>query len=70
VYFHGPIQSKSITWPSTDASNVSRLAFQPGGWQHALTENGDWSPFRLFDDADLQNHGAGRLGQRYRLDVD
>ncbi|MGR9271308.1 type VI secretion system membrane subunit TssM (plasmid) [Rhizobium leguminosarum] len=57
VYFHGPIQSKSITWPSTDASNVSRLAFQPGGWQQALTENGDWSPFRLFDDANLANQG-------------
>ncbi|MCV9945000.1 type VI secretion system membrane subunit TssM [Rhizobium sp. BT-175] len=57
VYFHGPIQSKSITWPSTDASNVSRLAFQPGGWQQALTENGDWSPFRLFDDADLAIQG-------------
>ncbi|TAW05696.1 type VI secretion system membrane subunit TssM [Rhizobium ruizarguesonis] len=57
VYFHGPIQSKSITWPSTDASSVSRLAFQPGGWQQALTENGDWSPFRLFDDADLAIQG-------------
>jgi type VI secretion system protein ImpL len=57
VYFHGPIQSKSITWPSTDASNVSRLAFQPGGWQQALTENGDWSPFRLFDDANLAIQG-------------
>jgi type VI secretion system protein ImpL len=51
VYFHGPVQSKSIAWPSTDASNVSRLAFQPGGWQQAMTENGDWSPFRLFDAA-------------------
>ncbi|QKK26569.1 type VI secretion system membrane subunit TssM [Rhizobium hidalgonense] len=53
VYFHGPIQSKSITWPSTEASNASRIAFQPGGWQQALTENGDWSPFRLFDDANV-----------------
>ncbi|MGK6316971.1 type VI secretion system membrane subunit TssM [Neorhizobium sp. DT-125] len=58
VYFHGPIQSKSITWPSSkEASNVSRLAFQPGGWQQALTENGDWSPFRLFDDANITIQG-------------
>lgn len=57
VYFHGPIQSKSIVWPSTEASNVSRLAFQPGGWQQALTENGDWSPFRLFDDARITLQG-------------
>lgn len=57
VYFHGPVQSKSIVWPSTEASNVSRLAFQPGGWQQALTENGDWSPFRLFDDANITLQG-------------
>jgi type VI secretion system protein ImpL len=53
VYFHGPIQSKSIAWPSKEASNASRIAFQPGGWQQALTENGDWSPFRLFDGANI-----------------
>lgn len=58
VYFHGPVQSKSISWPSTGASNVSRLAFQPGGWEQALTENGDWSPFRLFDDAKIDNQGS------------
>jgi len=76
VYFHGPIQSKSITWPSTEASNVSRLAFQPGGWQQALTENGDWSPFRLFDDAQLSVQGGDlfrakfeRNGQKAEFDV-
>lgn len=58
VYFHGPVQSKSISWPSAEASNVSRLAFQPGGWQQALTENGDWSPFRLFDAAKIDTNGG------------
>ncbi|WFR98740.1 type VI secretion system membrane subunit TssM [Rhizobium tumorigenes] len=58
VYFHGPVQSKSISWPSTSPSSVSRLAFQPGGWEQALTENGDWSPFRLFDDAKIDNQGS------------
>ncbi|MFB8342185.1 type VI secretion system membrane subunit TssM [Brucella cytisi] len=53
VYFHGPVQAKSITWPSQQSVNLSRVAFQPGGWQQALTVNGDWSPFRLFDQAEL-----------------
>ncbi|MDO1583095.1 type VI secretion system membrane subunit TssM [Rhizobium oryzicola] len=54
VYFHGPVLSKSITWPPTQTSNSSRLAFQPGGWQQALTTTGDWSPFRLFDNAKIR----------------
>ncbi|KZS55081.1 type VI secretion system membrane subunit TssM [Rhizobium anhuiense] len=68
VYFHGPIQSKSITWPSTEASNASRLAFQPGGWQQALTENGDWSPFRLFDDADIAIQGDDLFRAKFQQD--
>ncbi|MDK4741186.1 type VI secretion system membrane subunit TssM [Rhizobium sp. CNPSo 3464] len=57
VYFHGPIQSKSIAWPSTGAENQSRIAFLPGGWQQAMTESGDWSPFRLFDGAKITMQG-------------
>jgi len=68
VYFHGPIQSKSITWPSTEVSNASRLAFQPGGWQQALTENGDWSPFRLFDDADIAIQGDDLFRAKFQQD--
>ncbi|TWD46098.1 type VI secretion system protein ImpL [Agrobacterium vitis] len=59
VYFHGPIQAKSITWPSKQPANMSRIAFQPGGWQQAKTENGDWSPFRLFDDATIESDRDG-----------
>ena len=65
VYFHGPVQSKSISWPSAEAANVSRIAFQPGGWQQALTENGDWSPFRLFDEADITNEGEELFRARF-----
>lgn len=65
VYYHGPIQSKSISWPSSEATNVSRIAFQPGGWQQALTENGDWSPFRLFDEADIANEGEDLFRARF-----
>ncbi|RFB83162.1 type VI secretion protein IcmF [Rhizobium leguminosarum bv. trifolii] len=68
VYFHGPIQSKSITWPSTEASNASRIAFQPGGWQQALTENGDWSPFRLFDDASVAIQGDDLFRAKFQQD--
>lgn len=65
VYFHGPVQSKSIGWPSDDASNLSRLAFQPGGWQQAITENGDWSPFRLFDAASTTMQGNDIFRARF-----
>ncbi|MDP9837043.1 type VI secretion system protein ImpL [Neorhizobium huautlense] len=65
VYFHGPVQAKSIAWPSTDASNLSRIAFQPGGWQQAITENGDWSPFRLFDSANITSQGDDLFRARF-----
>jgi type VI secretion system protein ImpL len=45
--------------------NVSRVAFQPGGWQQALTENGDWSPFRLFDEADITDEGEDLFRARF-----
>ncbi|TRL41318.1 type VI secretion system membrane subunit TssM [Rhizobium straminoryzae] len=61
VYFHGPILSKSITWPGGQAANSSRLAFQPGGWQEALTVTGDWSAFRLFDRAKLSQGSQPNL---------
>ncbi|MFD1745002.1 type VI secretion system membrane subunit TssM [Rhizobium helianthi] len=61
VYFHGPVLSKSIIWPSSQASNSSRLAFQPGGWQEALTTTGDWSAFRLFDNAKLSQSAQPNL---------
>lgn len=66
VYFHGPVQSKSIGWPSEQASNLSRIAFQPGGWQQALTENGDWSPFRLFDEAEISTQSADLFRAKFQ----
>jgi type VI secretion system protein ImpL len=65
VYFHGPIQSKSISWPSKGSANLSRIAFQPGGWQAATTENGDWSPFRLFDSAKVVDEGQDLFRARF-----
>ncbi|POO55578.1 type VI secretion system membrane subunit TssM [Agrobacterium rosae] len=66
VYYHGPVQAKSITWPSeSNSANLSRIAFQPGGWQQAKTENGDWSPFRLFDDAKIDNQAGDLLRARF-----
>jgi type VI secretion system protein ImpL len=66
VYYHGPVQAKSITWPSREnTASLSRIAFQPGGWQQAKTENGDWSPFRLFDGADIENQSDDLLRVRF-----
>ncbi|MQB13352.1 type VI secretion system membrane subunit TssM [Agrobacterium sp. ICMP 6402] len=77
VYYHGPIQAKSITWPSREnTASLSRIAFQPGGWQQAKTENGDWSPFRLFDGANIESQSGDLLrvrfengGQRAEFDI-
>ncbi|MCX8280055.1 type VI secretion system membrane subunit TssM [Phyllobacterium sp. 0TCS1.6C] len=65
LYNHGWVLSKSIAWPSKEASNVSFIAFQPGGLQQALTENGDWSPFRLFDKADISSRGDDLFRARF-----
>lgn len=66
VYFHGPIQSKTISWPSNQAVNLSRVAFLPGGWQQAITETGDWSVFRLFDKAEITNKSDNIFHARFK----
>ncbi|WEX08247.1 type VI secretion system membrane subunit TssM [Chelativorans sp. AA-79] len=65
VYFHGPVQSKTISWPSSEAVNLSRIAFLPGGWQQATTETGDWSAFRLFDRAEVTSEGDDLFRARF-----
>lgn len=65
VYFHRPIQEKSITWPSQQSTTSSRVVFLPGGWQDALTVNGDWSPFRLFDQAFLTEDNSAKFRARF-----
>ncbi|MGH6858761.1 MAG: type VI secretion system membrane subunit TssM [Phyllobacterium sp.] len=67
LYNHGWVLSKSIAWPSKEAANVSFITFQPGGLQEALTENGDWSPFRLFDKADISNEGEDLFRARFSI---
>ncbi|PRD41144.1 type VI secretion system membrane subunit TssM [Phyllobacterium phragmitis] len=66
VYFHGPVQSKTISWPSSQAINLSRIAFQPGGWKQAITETGDWSAFRLFDRAEITNESDDLFHARFK----
>ncbi|GES52123.1 type VI secretion protein IcmF [Rhizobium sp. NBRC 114257] len=51
LYNHGQIVPKSITWPPAGAVNQSNVRFFPGDLQPAITQTGDWSPFRLFDAA-------------------
>lgn len=52
---NGRVQSKSVRWPSEESKNLSHLLFMPGGWERAITENGDWSAFRLFDRARISD---------------
>ncbi|MGG6897771.1 type VI secretion system membrane subunit TssM [Rhizobium sp. BR 315] len=51
LYNHGQIVPKSIAWPAAGAENQSKVRFFPGDLQPAITQTGDWSPFRLFDAA-------------------
>lgn len=53
VYFHGPVVSKSITWPVREKQTHSRLAFKPGNLNQALARHGPWAPFRLLEAAKL-----------------
>lgn len=49
VYFHGPIRPKTIVWPSREGTALSRVIFQPDGWDKAISRSGPWSALRLFD---------------------
>ncbi len=53
LYNHGQIVPKSIAWPAAGTENQSKVRFFPGGLQPAITQSGDWSPFRLFDAAQV-----------------
>lgn len=65
VYFHGPKQAKTIIWPAQQNAHFSRIMFQPGGWQNAVTINGDWSPLRLLDQATVQEEDANHFQVRF-----
>lgn len=68
VYYHGPILTKTIRWPSRDGESQSRLIFQPGGWEKALTRSGPWSPLRLFDVAQKTALSPDRFRARFNHD--
>jgi len=65
VYNHGRIVPKSIAWPAAGTENQSQIAFLPGGWQEAMTQSGDWSPFRLFDSAQVTIEGPDLFRARF-----
>lgn len=66
VTYNGVLaQARSITWPSSDSSNISRVVYLPGGLQHALVETGDWSVFRLFERAEIAIEADDLLRTRF-----
>ncbi|WP_182084179.1 type VI secretion system membrane subunit TssM [Aureimonas sp. ME7] len=67
AYFHGPIQSRSLTWPEAEGAAQSRVVMQPGGWQNALTRTGPWSAMRLFDAADRETLSDDRFRARFTV---
>ncbi|MFT4001094.1 MAG: type VI secretion system membrane subunit TssM [Rhizobium sp.] len=65
VYNHGRVVPKSIAWPAAGAENQSRIVFLPGNWDEAMMQNGDWSPFRLFDAAKVTVEGPDLFRARF-----
>jgi type VI secretion system protein ImpL len=53
VYNHGRVVPKSITWPAASTDSQSEVRFFPGDIQPTIAQSGDWSPFRLFDAAQV-----------------
>ncbi len=68
AYFHGPIQSRSLAWPSPEGAAQSRVIIQPGGWQNALTRTGPWSAMRLFDASAREPLTDDRFRARFTVD--
>nr|WP_210285992.1 type VI secretion system membrane subunit TssM [Aureimonas jatrophae] len=68
AYFHGPIQSRSLVWPSPEGAAQSRVIIQPGGWQNALTRTGPWSAMRLFDASRRDPQSDDRFRARFTVD--
>ncbi|KGK41313.1 hypothetical protein LH51_15655 [Nitrincola sp. A-D6] len=50
-YAHGPKLGRRFDWPSSNLStqSFSRLVIEMDQNTEAITEQGDWSLFRLFD---------------------
>lgn len=65
VYFHGPVLSRNLTWPSADGSTQSRVIIQPAGWDNALSRSGPWSALRLFDAAQRTRISDDRFRARF-----
>ncbi|MGU3494334.1 type VI secretion system membrane subunit TssM [Xanthobacteraceae bacterium A53D] len=65
VYFHGPILTRTLIWPARQGSSLSRIMFQPGGWDKALARTGPWSALRLFDTAKTTPLSDDRFRARF-----
>ncbi|MFB2565722.1 type VI secretion system membrane subunit TssM [Rhizobium sp. IMFF44] len=52
-YNRSRVVPKSIAWPAATTDSQSEVRFFPGDFQPAIAQSGDWSPFRLFDAAEV-----------------
>ncbi|PZO74681.1 MAG: type VI secretion system membrane subunit TssM [Mesorhizobium amorphae] len=64
----GPIQSRTLVWPSPEGQAQSRVIIQPGGWQNAVSRTGPWSAMRLFDAAEKSTVSPDRFIARFTVD--
>ncbi len=58
-YFHGPIRSTTVRWPTTDGPSEVRLQFDPPGSEgrSSYTAEGPWALLRFLDQF-VQNPGS------------
>lgn len=65
-YAHGPKLGRRFDWPSSNLStqSFSRLVIEMADETEAITEQGDWSLFRLFD----QGHMKRIDSERYLIE--
>jgi type VI secretion system protein ImpL len=65
VYVPGHVVPKTIWWPAREKVSLTRLTFQPGGYEEALSLMGPWSTMRLFYAAEKTQLSDDRFRARF-----
>ncbi|MCL2714039.1 MAG: type VI secretion system membrane subunit TssM [Alphaproteobacteria bacterium] len=65
INFHGPVAARTFMWTAQEKSSMSRLIFQPGGWEDPVDFSGPWSMLRLFDIAQKTKLSADSFRARF-----
>ncbi len=70
AYAHGPQRGKRFTWPGYGENadrGLARLVIVTSTGQESITEQGDWSLFKLFDQAQIKRLDKERYTLTFKL---